>query len=55
MLRDSEYVSEHDAFMNIEGVYVVATGHLQAVLTPVDKVQVSMEQQDLDLHSADYR
>lgn len=55
VLRDGEYVSEHDTFMKVEGVYIVATGRLQAVLTPVHKVQVSLEQEDLDLHTADYR
>ena len=55
VLRDSEYVSEQDAFMKVEGVYIVASARLHAVLTPVNEVQVSLEQHDLDLHTADYR
>lgn len=55
VLRDGEYVSEHDTLMNLEGVYIIATGRLQAVVTPVDSIRVSLEQQDLDLHTADYR
>ena len=55
VLRDGEYVSENDAFMKVEGVYIIATGRLQAVVTPVDSIRVSLEQQDLDLHTADYR
>lgn len=55
VLRDGEYISEHDTFMKMEGVYIIATGRLQAVVTPVNKVQVSLEQQDVDLHTADYR
>lgn len=54
-MRDGEYVSEHDAFMKLEGVYIIATGRLQAVVTPVNTIQVTLQQQDLDLHTADYR
>lgn len=55
VLRDGAYVSEHDTFIKIDGVYVTATGRLQAVLKPVDDVQLSLQQEDLDLHTADYR
>lgn len=55
VLRDGEYVSEHDTFMTLEGVYIIATGRLQAVVTPKNSIQVSLEQRDLDLHTADYR
>lgn len=55
VLRDGAYVSEHDTFIKIDGVYVTATGRLQAVLKPDDDVQLSLQQEDLDLHTADYR
>ena len=55
MLRDGGYVSERDAFMKLEGLYVAATGRLHAVLNPVDDVQLSLAQEDLDMHTADYR
>ena len=55
VLRNGEYVSEHDTFMKLEGVFITATGRLQAVVTPKNRIQVSLEQQDLDLHTADYR
>ena len=55
VLRHGEYISEHDTFMKLEGVYIVATGRLQAVAMPKNSVQVSLEQQDLDSHTADYR
>lgn len=55
VLRAGDYISEQDVFMKVEGVYVTATGHLQAVVTPVDKIVVSLEQKDLDAHTADYR
>lgn len=55
VLRDGGYVSERDAFMKLEGLYVTATGRLHAVLNPVDDVQLSLAQEDLDMHTADYR
>ena len=55
VLRVGDYISEQDVFMKVEGVYVTATGRLQAVVNPVDKVVVSLEQKDLDVHTADYR
>ena len=55
MLRDGPYASERDTFIKVEGVYVTSTGWLRVVLTPVDNVQLSLEQEDLDLHTADYR
>ena len=55
VLRDGEYVSEHDTFMKLEGVYIIATGRLQALAMPKNGIRVSLEQQDLDLHTADYR
>ena len=55
VLRDGGYVSERDAFTKLEGLYVAATGRLHAVLNPVDDVQLSLAQEDLDMHTADYR
>ena len=55
VLRSGDYVSERDAFLTIEGVFIVATARLQAVLTPAEHVQVALEQSDVDLHTADYR
>ena len=54
-LRDGEYVSEHCTFMKLEGVYIIVTGRLQALTMPKSGIRVSLEQQDLDLHTADYR
>jgi len=55
VLRKGAYRSEHDTFMEVDGVYVTATGQLQAVLKPVDRVKLNLEQQDFDLQTADYR
>lgn len=55
MLRKGAYRSEHDAFMEVDGVYVTATGQLQAVLKPIDRVKINLEQQDFDLQTVDYR
>ena len=55
VLRKGAYRSEHDAFMEVDGVYVTATGQLQAVLKPIDRVKLNLEQQDFDLQTADYR
>lgn len=55
VLHKGAYRSEHDAFMEVDGVYVTATGQLQAVLKPVDRVKLNLEQQDFDLQTADYR
>ena len=41
--------------MEVDGVYVTATGQLQAVLKPIDRVKLNLEQQDFDLQTADYR
>ena len=41
--------------MKVDGVYVTATGRLQAVLKPVDDLKMALEQQDVDLHTPDYR
>ena len=55
VLRKGAYRSEHDTFMEVDGVYVITTGQLQAVLKPVDRVKLNLEQQDFDLQTADYR
>ena len=55
VLRKGAYRSEHDTFMEVDGVYVTATGRLQAVLKPLDRVKLNLEQQDFDLQTADYR
>ena len=55
VLRAGDYVSEQDMFMKLEGVYITATGSLQAVAEPVKNIQVALEQTDLDMHTADYR
>ncbi|DBB08109.1 TPA: hypothetical protein ACH3X3_008304 [Trebouxia sp. C0006] len=55
VMRKGAYRSEHDAFMEVDGVYVTATGQLQAVLKPIDRVKLNLEQQDFDLQTADYR
>lgn len=55
VLRDGAYRSEQDTFMKVDGVYVTATGRLQAVLKPVDDLKMALEQQDVDLHTPDYR
>lgn len=55
VLRDGSYVSEHDAYMKVDGLYIAATGRLHAVLKPVDDVHLTLAQEDLDAHTADYR
>lgn len=55
ILRDGTYLSEQDVYLKLEGVYLTSLGKLQAAIHPMHDIELELDNNDVQEHTADYR